>query len=57
VQVLAQPKLDSQPTLADIIETHRQEHVVERVKQVAEYAIRTGSVKRVLKRFARPTPG
>jgi hypothetical protein len=56
VQVLAQPEPAYQPTLADIIETHRQEHIVEWVKQVAEYAIQTGSVKRVLQRFASPVP-
>ena len=56
VQVLAQPEPAYQPNLADIIETHRQEHIVEWVKQVAEYAIQTGSVKRVLQRFASPVP-
>jgi len=57
VQVLAQSEPDDQPNLAGIIETHRQKHIVEWVKQIAEYAIRTGSVKHVLKRFACPTPG
>lgn len=56
VQVLAQSKPDHQPNLADIIATHRQEHIAEWVKTVAEYAVRTGSVKRVLKRFANLTP-
>lgn len=56
VQVLAQPESEAHLNLADIIEIHRQEHVAEWIKAVAEYAIQTGSVQRVLKRFANPAP-
>ena len=56
MQVLAQPESENHPNLADIIEIHRQEHVAAWIKAVAEYAIQTGSVKRVLKRFANLAP-
>jgi len=54
VQVLAQQRAQEQPTLADIIEAHRHEHIVEWLKAVAECALQFGSVGKVLRRFARP---
>ncbi len=56
VQVLAQQHALQQPTLADIIETHRHEQIVEWLKTVAEYAIQSGSVGKVLRRFAGTSP-
>jgi hypothetical protein len=54
VQVLAQPRAHAQPTLADIIETHRHEHIVEWLKAVAACALQSGSIGKVLRRFAGP---
>jgi len=56
VQVLAQQRAHEQPTLADIIETHRHEHIVQWLKTVAECAIQSGSVGKVLRRFAGTSP-
>ena len=52
--MLAQQRAHAQPTLADMIETHRHEHIVEWLKTVAECAIQSGSVGKVLRRFAGP---
>jgi hypothetical protein len=56
VQVLAQPHAHKQPTLADMIETHHHEHIVQWLKTVAECAIQSGSVGKVLRRFAGASP-
>lgn len=56
VQVLAQPQPAERPSLADIIAAHRHEHAVELIKAVAEYALQTGSLQRVLERFAPSAP-
>lgn len=51
-----QQRAHEQPTLADTIETHRHEHIVEWLKAVAECAIQSGSVGKVLRRFAGASP-